>query len=286
MKPADVVLVASVVLLAAFVGAQATVHHDVAGQALSFSGRVGLDGPRAVDERAGVASADAADDRNATAATASGTLLTGTLGERRALFVPDVARPVALPARELQRRLQLGAAGTYIDQLLVARDSILTRWPDRLTAPLRVWIGDGGLLDGWDPTHPASVREAFGAWAATGIPLRFTFVRDSGDADVRVRFVPSFTEGISGRTIWSRDTASWLVAGDIDLSLRHPRGEPVTREQLHAIALHEIGHLLGLDHVDDPAHIMAPRVRARALSEGDVATVRLLYSVPAGSARP
>lgn len=286
MKPADVVLVASVVLLAAFVGAQATVHHDVTGQALAFSGRVGLEGPRAADDTPDDAAAAAPNDRPSAAAAAATTLLAGTLRERRALFVPDVARPVALPARELQRRLERGAAGTYIDQLLVARDSMLTRWPDRLAAPLRVWIGDGGLHEGWDPTHPATVRDAFGAWGATGIPVRFTFVRDSSDADVRVRFVPSFAEGISGRTIWSRDTASWLVAGDIDLSLRHPRGEPVTREQLHAIALHEVGHLLGLDHVDDPAHIMAPRVRARALSEGDVATVRLLYSVPAGSARP
>jgi len=31
---------------------------------------------------------------------------------------------------------------------------------------------------------------------------------------------------------------------------------------------------------------MAPRVRARTLSDGDIATVRLLYSVPAGSVRP
>jgi predicted Zn-dependent protease len=49
------------------------------------------------------------------------------------------------------------------------------------------------------------------------------------------------------------------------------------------MALHEVGHLLGLDHAASPEHIMSARVRVRDLSEADRATVRLLYAVPAGS---
>lgn len=281
------VMVSAVVVLAAFVGAQATVRSAPAAQSERFVATV--DAPRATSGAAPASRADASVSIVAAGAAADERtpgLTTGSAREGRVAFVSDIPRSPALPAPELQRRLLSGSTGTYIDAVLAARDSVLTRWPDRLLTPVRVWIGDGGALEGWDAAFPALVRDAFDAWTATGIPMRFTFVRDSSDVDVRVRFVPSFADGISGRTVWSRDANSWLVSGDIDLSLRHPRGDAVTRAQLQAIALHEIGHLLGLDHVDDPEHIMAPRVRARTLSDGDIATVRLLYSVPAGSARP
>jgi hypothetical protein len=277
MKVADVLLVAMVASLATFVAVQSDAHR--AGSAAS-------DAPLVFDGR--VSSSAPGDVGDAVPHTTAGALAAGPLEERTSgppIFVPDVPRLEAWPAAELRRRLQQGESGTYIGALLHARDSVITRWPDRVLTPLRVWVGDGGAFEGWDPLFPRTVREAFDEWAETGIPVRFTYVRDSATADVHVRFVESFAQGISGRTIWSRDDAWWLVGGDIELALLHPRGDPVTAAQLRSIALHEIGHLLGLDHVDDPTHIMAPRVRARALSEADRATVRLLYSVPAGSTR-
>jgi len=283
MKVVEPILAVLVVTLAAFVATQATViggtgGEEAAGTLVAATQAASDGGDREADATA--AGALASDQTVAMTTGRAEGRLSGT-----PQYVLDVPRDDAWSGAEMRRRLGQGAAGTYIGELLRARDSVVTRWPARLVTPLRVWVGDGGEFDGWQTQFPAIVRDAFDEWAATGIPVRFTYVRDSANADVRVRFVPEFAQGISGRTIWSRDSAWWLVGGDIDLSLSHPTGGGVSTVQLRAIALHEIGHLLGLDHVDDPNHIMAPRVRVRTLSDADRATIRLLYSVPAGSAR-
>ncbi len=271
MRVTEPILAVVVIALAAFVVTQSTVYSG--NVQIAQSGTLVAAVPAAVDS---------------SAALQRSPLNAGRARERlapRTEYVLDIPRDAALSAADMRRRIASGANGTYINQLLVARDSVLTRWPNRLLTPLRVWVGDGGMHEGWDTLFPTLVREAFDEWGQSGVPIRFTYVRDSANADVRVRFVPNFTEGISGRTIWSRDSAWWLVGANIELALMHSGGGMVNREQLRAIALHEIGHLLGLDHVDDPTHIMAPRVRVRALSDTDRATVRLLYSVPAGSLR-
>lgn len=148
-----------------------------------------------------------------------------------------------------------------------------------------MWIAEDDQLSGWNSDFLPAVRDAFDTWVRTGIPVRFTFVIDSASADVHVRFTERFASGISGKTIWSRDSAWWLVSSDIQLALAHPGGGTVTPPQIRAIALHEVGHLLGLDHAEAAEHIMSARIRVRDLTDADRATVRLLYSIPAGSLR-
>ena len=205
---------------------------------------------------------------------------------RRVAAAPDPNRPTrSISARDLRQRIAQGAAGTYIAELLVERDSAITRWPDRVSHPLRIWIAAPERVRGWNSDFTPSVREAFQAWVAVGIPIRFDFIADSASADVRVRFIERFPNGISGKTVWSRDVSWWLVSGEIELALSHPTGGLVSAPQMRAIAMHEVGHLIGLDHSGAADDIMAAHVHVRELSDADRATARLLYSLPAGTTK-
>jgi matrixin len=183
------------------------------------------------------------------------------------------------------RRIRRAREGTYINEILLERDSALARWPDRRGDPLTVWIQPQSPVADFRTSYPAVVRSAFEAWDELHLPVQFTFVDDSAYAEVHVTWIDRFAEPISGRTRWSRDDSWHITDANITLAVHHNSGDQLDEDAMRAMALHEIGHLLGLDHTTDSTSIMAPRVRVRELSDADRATARLLYALPAGSLR-
>ena len=186
---------------------------------------------------------------------------------------------------DVRRRLAERGSGTYIGEMLAERDSALARWPDRAGRPLAIWIQPASEIGDWTEGYVSRVREAVGDWDALALPVRLTVTSDSARADVHVSFIDQFDEAISGRTKWERDDNWWITGADIVLAVHHRNGPALDEDAMRALALHEIGHLLGLDHTDDATSIMAPRVRVRSLSSADRATVRLLYTLPPGGVR-
>jgi hypothetical protein len=175
-------------------------------------------------------------------------------------------------------------ADTYLPEILLARDSSLARWKAR-TRPLAVWVQQRPDLEDWDVEYLEAVSDAFMAWDAVGLPIGFRMVRDSSLADIHVTWVAKFDEQISGRTKWSRDENWWIVNGSITLAIHHQQGDRLDQSAMKAMTLHEVGHLLGLDHTTNTGSIMAPRVRIRDLAPIDKKTAHVLYSVDAGSLR-
>jgi predicted Zn-dependent protease len=201
--------------------------------------------------------------------------------------VPVARRVVVAPAKvtstaDLRRRIAQASEDTYINDVIASHDSALARWPDRYGNPLRVWVQPSTTHSGFNPAAVPVVRQAFVEWSKLGIPVPFTFVVDSSMADVRVTRVEKFNESISGKTLWAHDDGWWIIDANIQLAVRHHSGELLDTTSVRAIAMHEVGHLLGLAHTTDTTSIMAPKVRVRDLSAADRATAQLLYRLPAG----
>ena len=198
---------------------------------------------------------------------------------RSALPAPDFDRDDVL------RRLSFGASGTYIVAMLEA-DSGLARWPERPLEPIRVWIEPTSTVDGWQPAYVDSARRAFDRWRGAGIPVRVNFLVDSTDAEVRVRWAHHLDASRIGSTRRIRDQHWWLVGGEITLAMHATSGERLPPATIGATALHETGHLFGLNHSPDAADLMATHHHGvNAPSSADLATMRLLYSVPPGRLR-
>lgn len=199
-----------------------------------------------------------------------------------------VTSALAAPERDSAQiafTLNARAGSTYLGELLDDREGWNYRWPDRRVDPMRVWV-QTAANPSWDAAFPDLVRDGFSAWSDLGLPLLFTFTLDSARAEVLVTWVDRFPERMTGRTLWRHDQHGWIVGGTIELALHLPDGRPVTRDGIRAIARHEVGHLIGLDHPRDSTSVMAAQVFVTELNEADRRTARLVYDLPPGRMRP
>lgn len=174
---------------------------------------------------------------------------------------------------------------SYLPSMLVESDSLLRRWTERTADPLRVHL-QPGRVSGYSPDLREASRAAFVRWErAGGIPVRFVFVNDSAEADVVVRWIERFPLRRAGQADIRWNGAGWIISGTLTLATHTSEGFQLPEDAVYTVALHEIGHLLGLGHSDDSLDVMYPTTAVHDITPRDRHTARLLYAVPPGSLR-
>ncbi len=180
-------------------------------------------------------------------------------------------------------RLRLRAEGPrhYLDSLCGETDSIVRRWtPGDSILPMAIVPGGA---ENFVPELAPELRDAFDQWHPGAVGLRFVEQRDSAGAKLLIRWVDTLEANRAGATDITWDRTGRIHHVVVTLATRSPTtGRPFSPAVRRTIALHELGHALGLPHSWNPQDMMHPIATAPELTDRDRFSLRLLYELPTG----
>jgi hypothetical protein len=154
------------------------------------------------------------------------------------------------------------------------------RWSPAFRDTIPLWIDSAVTAAGWHPALVAEVAAAAAEWSTADMPVHFQRVAEPDAAAVRVRWrrwQPGTCRGTTRRWVNARGE---IVGAEVTIVLAPKLAAQVSAAPvLRAIALHELGHALGLPHDSDERAIMYQSVGPLAVTERDRGALRSAYGV-------
>jgi hypothetical protein len=138
------------------------------------------------------------------------------------------------------------------------------------------------------PEYQTEIRDAFAQWSETA-GITFAEVADSASNQIRLGWEPIdgdfHTVGEAYWTYRGGELQQTWIGFDSGESWAPGTNGPELRNGLdfEAVALHEIGHAIGLGHYDSELAIMNPILTIETLQPSDIAGALALYGAPAAS---
>lgn len=123
-----------------------------------------------------------------------------------------------------------------------------------------------------------ALQDAFDRWESVAA-IDFTYTASADvDVDVTMGSLGGSTVGLASFSYFDTSPLDTIFDASVTLDSDEtwaPNGGGAL--DFFAVALHEIGHILGLGHVDDTSEIMNPFISTDVLGDGDISGVQFLY---------